>query len=437
MKVISPALQLVLTIALWSAVGSADNGKLWTPMPAPAGCPAFEVQLVQLDASRSMRRAGLFDAAKQQVKQYVGSAPECTYFLLSAFGATADVVADRFVTTDEAREALQAAVDRLRPNQKSTNLDEAAKLLEWVRYKVTEAYGERVTAFFAKILSDQASWPDPGKPAFSIKQYLAERVANGNIQVLEVALAPPGTKVAQTSVPKDYSITVTVPVESLRHFLEQADSSHREKVNRASPEPTPPAAAKTTSTSTSPSVASLGMVLLGGALLVLVIGTAIWALGRGPQNPPKVDVGPRGDKSPEAILVTETELPRAEGQRERYLRQQRVPVAPDVPVTFGTDENSHYAAGPGLDAKAPVLFTITPARNGTLVVRPNVDASVGGASVRARGSVTVPVGEAATIRVGSREFLIQPGTGETAADALFRKIAGERLRAVAPQEGQS
>ena len=169
----------VLIASVWipAMLLAGPAGDVWRPpQPVPSGCGSMKFEAVLVDVSKSMKRGGRFEQARRNIEDYLMAAAPCTLVVIGSFGLTADVHEAQFLATVDGRARLVAAVHRLRPAHTSTNLDEAAKLVELLSYQLRAAYGTPANRLVVRAYSDYESSPSIGKPEFSLGEYLARRM---------------------------------------------------------------------------------------------------------------------------------------------------------------------------------------------------------------------------------------------------------------------
>ncbi|HEX8189806.1 MAG TPA: VWA domain-containing protein, partial [Pyrinomonadaceae bacterium] len=133
--------------------------------------------VIVIDASLSMRRAGLFEEAKRRAEALAGEAPEGERVALLSFGEGYEVVSP--FTSDKG--ALRAALAGLRAGYEATDYEQALRGAEAL-FRESEAAGARRVV----MLSDfQASGWDAGRAAFKL-------APDVRLALIDVAGAPEG-----------------------------------------------------------------------------------------------------------------------------------------------------------------------------------------------------------------------------------------------------
>jgi hypothetical protein len=432
-------LSAVLLIAALdlAAVARPQDQDLWTARPRPAGCTGIiNVEALELDVSASMKL--LLPELKNQVNRYIDSAPACTLMLIGTFGETADIKADEFLTDTASRERLKDAAQRLRAAQQHTNLDEVAKAIEWLQFRLQSAYGIDGYVLAVKVLSDQISAPSGDKPKFSLQKYLERHLAGGRLQVMEVEVAPTGTALIPAPIGGPGEVSVKVPIDQLLGVLAQKLSPTIASV-APTPEAKPPVSEPTAGKETSSQI-SVKSILVGcGLLAVLAAVGLFWLAVRGkPAASVDRDIPPAPQPEvPVALIVQEVELPEdgAVGSRETVLRERvRVPVLPNVAIKFGTDANSsNYVVTPGDGVSKDEIFRLTPARGLVLYLRASKGTACAGKPVPQEG-LRLSARDPILITHGRRQWRITPSftsRSQNAGEALFAPKEPEPERSTA------
>jgi len=170
----------LVLLVLWpmATVFASEPVGVWQPPEAvPSQCAEFGAEVLLLNVSRSMLRAGEFARAQESAAQYVvRNAPECTLLIVGSFGVTADVASGEFIVDQRSRVRLSAAVLGLRANQAYTSRDEAAKLIELLSYQLCAAYGTPANKLIVRVYTDEESRGNPDAPQWTVAEYLACRM---------------------------------------------------------------------------------------------------------------------------------------------------------------------------------------------------------------------------------------------------------------------
>lgn len=401
------------------------NSALWTPKTCPTNCQSINSQLLVVDVSKSMQKNHLIDIAIEQMAQYIDTAPVGTYIIIARFGRTADVVNDKFINNQEDRENLKQSLKSLKATQPVTNLDEAAKLIEWVNLKLKDTFTDLPLSLSVKVLSDEISSPDPDKKKFSLEEYFKKELATGQIHVMEIALSTSNT--ASVSVPSNQAgyITLTIPVNGLKKLLQETSIPAREPKSQ-----TPPPVQRIVSSSF---IQKYWMVLVGST--ILLAGGIYLTRRRRDSNLEDsfIDtepVVPPTESIPTVLTIIERELPKDNTDGDaRVLRESKIAIAPSVEVTVGTNPGSAYVTKPLDGNKAERLFCIKPLQNGLAQVKSLTDDLLcNGKTIPAKG-VTVALNEPLRIQLQNREWLLKPAStngNRASADDLFARIRTNR-----------
>lgn len=346
--------------------GTSLSADVWRPpVPAPAACskPTFEVLLI--DVSRSMAHSGVFQHVQRMASDHIrDGVPACTLAVVASFGLTADVQDGAFLNDPESRQRLIRAVLALKPDHRTTNLDEAAKLVELLNYQLRAAYGFAADRLVVRVHSDFESSPSVGKPNFSLGAYLARRMEARYVRI-------PGEK----------------------NTAEEA-LTLRAKRNAA--------ALGSSSTPAQPKMpSSVLSFAVGGAVILLasLIGV-IWLRTRS-RNKLRNGGGLR------ALLVTESAESAVDGTPV-VGPERRVDVVLGVPAVFSTDTNAAtYIASVVPGAANGELFRVEPLPDGSVRVEsPHPRLTVNGEPLDLDRRLRVDIREPIRVGLGPREFAI-------------------------------
>ena len=330
-----------------------------------AACGAMQFEAVLVDVSKSMRRGGLFEQVEKNVEDYLASASPCTLVVVGSFGLTADVHEAQFLATVAGKARLVAAVRRLRATHTSTNLDEAAKLVELLSYQLRAAYGAPASRLVVRVYSDYESSPSTGKPSFSLGEYLARRM---DARYLRVSAGD-------------------VPSETKVHLQTgQGVADNRKGL--------PPG-------SKAVSKAYAGPAIAGAVVLIAGLVALIWFRSRADRR------ASRGVVTA-ALLVTERLARDGEGAAEIVREERRVEVPTGVPAVFSTDVNSAtYIAAVVPAAANGELFRVEPLADGSVRVQsPHPRLTVNDEPLDVDQRLRVDIREQIRVRLGPREFNI-------------------------------
>lgn len=437
---------------------SGPSSALWTPAARPVECVAVNAQFALLDVSKSMRSSNLFLRAVDQIRQYIDDAPACTYVILGKFGTTADVVDHGFLVTNEVRERLKASLRGLRPQHETTNFDEAAKLIEWVQFKLASAFVDAPSSLSVKVLSDGVSSPDADKSDFSLRTFFETRLISGRVNVLEIALLPSGPRPVMPSSLERYVVLAT-PVgilgELLRHTTGIADPSVVQspqsrpgtdvpaEVTQAPADLATAVRDKTTESTTGVTRGTRTrqwILIAAAAGLTLLLALLVVKRRRAITDPLDIpltgEVTPPTARVPVALLITERELSDGQNEPAHMLREsQRLPIATNASVVFGTDAGAATCVVlPVTGIQADELFRVTPTSGGLLHLKAVPQALCDGQAVPRKG-LTLAANQPFRIRIGGREWLITPTADpaeQVAADDLFARMWANRGAAADP-----
>lgn len=357
-----------LIAAFWlPAVLLADpTSEVWRPpQPVPSACESMRFEAVLVDVSKSMKRGGLFEQTRKNIEEYLAKAAPCTLVVLGSFGVTADVHDAQFLATSGARARLMSAVSGLRATHTSTNLDEAAKLVELLSYQLRATYGAPANRLIVRVYSDFESSPSTGKPNFSLGEYLARRMDARYMRV------------SAGDNPAEQTVNV------------QTDQAAKEVQTSR-----PPEAGRV-----SRQVVTLGVA--GGVILLAGMMLLVWLRARSSKSRPRA--GGLG-----ALLVTESAIAAEEGPPAAVGPERRIEVAAGVPAVFSTDATSAtYIAAVVPGGANGELFRVEPLPDGSVRIQslhPRLTVNDEPLDVDRR--LKVNIREPIRVRLGPREFNI-------------------------------
>lgn len=394
------------------AVLAQPSSSLWSPASLPNACTQVEAQALLLDGSGSMKP--IFSEVKQQIQNYIKSAPDCTYVILANFGTTADVKADSFLVGEAQRQQLIAKLSRMQANQQFTNFDEAAKLIELILLKLQQAYGEVPVSLSVKVLSDDVPDPSQGKTPFSLPDFM-KRLKTEQVNVVAVNLKPTGQSQSLPAKPGNYT-ELRIVVRELEAFLGR--NPPKPAATQPTPQPTPASPpVKPGQTADKPeSGRSLNPFLIGSGVVGAIALVAI-LFKRASKNTAAATDRMTRPTIP-ALSITESEVV---GQgNPQVLKRERVAVSPDVPVWFGTDSSQcTYVIAPMPQAEQ--LFSVTVTPKGNLRVEGKAGISCNGQPIPSKG-MELPSEETFQVQYQQRQWAIRSAANttqhKTAADFL-------------------
>ena len=105
-----------------------------------------------------MQKKDLLEKLKTQLQQDIASYEPCKLVIVAGFGVTFDVIYAGFVDDAAVRDRLMTVVKRLKATQPQTNLDEAAKGIEWVHSRLRHVYGGAFN-HRVRVLTDDVASP--------------------------------------------------------------------------------------------------------------------------------------------------------------------------------------------------------------------------------------------------------------------------------------
>ncbi len=360
----------------------------------------------------------IFSEVKQQIQNYIKSAPDCTYVIIANFGTTADVKADGFLLGEAQRQQLIAKLSQMQANQQFTNFDEAAKLIELILLKLQKAYGEVPVSLSVKVLSDDVPDPSQGKTPFSLPDFM-KRLKTEQVNVVAVNLKPTGQSQSLPAKPGNYT-ELRIVVRELETFLRR--NPPKDAATQPMPQPTsqptpasPPV--KPEQTADKPeSGRSLNPFLIGSGVVGAIAVVAI-LFKRADKNTATATDRMTRPNIP-ALSITESEV--AEQGNLQVLKRERVAVSKDVPVWFGTDSSQcTYVIAPMPQAEQ--LFSVTVTPKGNLRVEGKEGISCNGQPIPTKG-MELPSEETFQVQYQQRQWAIRSAANttqhKTAADFL-------------------
>jgi hypothetical protein len=395
-----------------------DVTQLWMPEPVPLACGQFHTELLLLDVSKSMRQKGLFDSVKDKLARSVDDTPDCNLLIIGTFGLTADIKGAQFLQDAAARARLRDVVASLTATDSQTNLDEAAKLIEWIDFKIQVAYHGDGLPLYVKVLSDHISSPSTGKPLFSLRKYLENHLSAGQLVVEEIGVLPSVT--ADLPLPSGDGAS-QISVDRLSETLLPHPAAHSPDASASDVKPRPPARgswpylwARSAFMLTTP-----GLRLVNAIVLVTVTaGLIAIFLIRRKKKPLDPD-----SAVPTALIIAETLFPRNDSDGARVIQEKRIPVAIRVPVVIGTDpsRSTFVVEQAGEDGQKDI-FRLVPLPGSQLQVFGGEGGVVNGEPIPKNGvlvSLTTPL----TLQSGSHRWMVRGVFGavnRSQADELFR-----------------
>jgi hypothetical protein len=354
-----------LLIGLLAGTRICPAADVWRPpLSVPAVCSTVAFEVVLVDVSRSMAGGGLFRGVQRDVSDRIrGRVPTCTLEIVASFGLTADVTDAAFLVDRASRERLIGTIRELKPEHPSTNLDEAAKLVELLSYQLRAAYGAPADRLIVRVYSDFESSPSTGKPKFSLGDYLARRMGARYL-----------------SIPGDANAAVQTLALHPGQGAEKAES------------PLPPDSGKMP-------VPPFALAVAGGVLLALGLVIVIrWHLSK-PQDRAPADGRLR------SLLVTESVA--TDGEAPSIAAAERpIEVATGVPAVFSTDANSAtYIASVVPGAANGELFRVEPLPDGSVRIQsPHPRLTVNNEPLDLDRWLKVDIRQPILVRLGPREF---------------------------------
>jgi len=189
-----------------------------------------QVNIYDLDVSKSMLRNNMFAAAQQALIDYVGVLPIGVHVVVIKFGLTADPIIDRKIVREHDRNDIIEAIRWLRANHDYTQFDEMVKTTKLVCYDVRNRYNENVTIGIT-VLSDGIPSPneDIGKRAFSLESIVTQTFPQSHgfnvyLVSLDEAKAQRPVVIDPGKVNKSGVITVVVPADSIASALRRINT---------------------------------------------------------------------------------------------------------------------------------------------------------------------------------------------------------------------
>lgn len=393
---IFPVIISLLIAAGVAHAAPAAPSMVWSPKDMPESCRVADVRILLADVSGSMFQRHLQGPASEQLADYVVGSPDCAYVVYGDFGLTADVRSDAWLTGPDDRAALVRAIREKPRQQKSTNLDEAAKLIDLIVGKVVVAFSGMPIAVTAVVVSDFVASPSEGKEPFDLRAFLAPRTDGLDANIVRVQLVSHTTT---TPLVLDSNGVMVVSVDRLTEALRAADPPARLVVSSSSPEVTAsPAASMATSE------APWRVIPLIVAVIIAVAAAVAWGLRRFAGAPPDiVAVEPApAPQLPRGFRITEHRLGSTPGDKGSLVGRWEVPAAAGLPITISAEPSAEVRVSPVAGAPGR-LFTLTLDRQGVVHVAGVAGAAVDGEPLSRSGSTFSP-GSGARLRIGDRQW---------------------------------
>jgi hypothetical protein len=406
---------LVMPVRLGVAaapVAAAPSAELWKPAVKPTTCEMVTVDTLVFDVSKSMAKDRLLERTKEQVIDYINQSSPCTLLVVARFGVTFDVVTDGFIDDAGAKERLAGAVRALKPNQLRTNLDEAAKGVEWLHFKLLAAYPKNAFVHEVRILTDNISSPSDEKPQFDLRKYLEAHTRDGQMYVVQAQVQAEGTSIEQ----RDGQSIQVVPVDKVLELLRQSRPPLTDLAQPQAPPGQPSLWEKV------PLYAWIGSALF----LLAVVALLMVRMLREDPKLKAAKVTPRsGPDVPTSLAIAEYEVPEGNAGKEKLLQEARIPIRANFPAVFGRDAfASAFVVSEHKGLPEHEVFRITAIPGKVLQVRAGKDVRLGD-KVISEGGVRLSAIEPFRLRFGRLEWRITPSFNAGRPDS------GERLFAVA------
>jgi len=159
----------VVVVVLCCGIAQAS----WEPLGVPSDFGGhLQVNMVFIDGSASMREgASLSPRARAAARLAIAEADEGSYVIVATFGATADVVADRFMLTAHDRGVLYEAIEGVGMNAAKTDIRALEGLVRHVYAQIAEIRGSESVGMTIRVLSDGK--PDPVDAAADTQSFEA------------------------------------------------------------------------------------------------------------------------------------------------------------------------------------------------------------------------------------------------------------------------
>jgi hypothetical protein len=384
----------------------ATVSELWTPASKPAVCETLHVDTVVFDVSRSMAKDQLLEKTKQQVIDYMSDLRPCTLFIVARFGVTFDVVADGLADTEEGRARLTKAVQNLKPNQSRTNLDEAAKGIEWVQFKLLAGNPKETFDHYVQVLTDNISSPSDEKPSFDLQKYLESHTRDGRMVVVQAQVEAEGQEIKH----QPGGAIQVVPVDRVIELL------------RSRPETTPRAMKVPTPMRMPRYLVPVGSLLLLASIVLVIVR----AMREDPDLKPLAVPHQQSTDVPASLEVSEYEIGGGGAPREKLLQEVRIPIRPSLPTVFGRNAyRSAFVVSAHKDLPEQELFRITAVPGRLLQIEAARGVLMGDNEVPENG-VRVGASDLVRLRCGILEWRIRPSFQVAQADAGKSLFAAAR-----------
>jgi|GEM_PF-6503229 len=192
-----------------------------------------QVNLYDIDVSKSMLKNNMFAAAQQALIDHVRILPIGVHIVVIKFGLTADVVIDRRITSDRDRQDIIEAIRWLAATHDYTQFDEMVKQTKLICYDVRSRYNDQVTIGIT-VLSDGISSPNKtiGKVTFNLESIVTQtfpqsRGFNVYLVSLEEARTKRPVVIDPEKVNRSGVVTVVVPADSIAAALRRINTIER------------------------------------------------------------------------------------------------------------------------------------------------------------------------------------------------------------------
>ncbi len=412
MRTFTLALPSLLAISAMTAWGS----DLWMPPQRPATCATVAVEDYVIDLSGSMHTTnGLRANLKEQITPDISSSAPCRLVIIADFGVTFDVIDAGFADDPNVKQHLVTVVRKLKASQPQTNLDEAAKGIEWVHSRLARAYGESFT-HRVRVLTDDVAAPSPGKEPFSIAAYFKSLSGSDRMTVVEDQIDAEGAHLGSSRGSGQSEIKVV--------RLEDVMVAMRTMGQPASfvAAPAPDISDKATKHGQGhPNHSSWMFAFV--AVLVVLIGGGVWiAAVRGKIEPPDLVAAPP-DPVPAELHIQEYEFPEEgrPGQSPKLRQDTRVAVRMNMPVRFGRDAMRYQfvvSDQKGMPNDEIVRLTLVPGQ--VAEVRGARGLQIGGVPIEEQ-TVRVSTQQPIAMRLGHLEWRVVavPKSSNNAGMRLF------------------
>lgn len=398
----------LLLVALFGFLPATVGARFdWESAPRPLETESpVQVRLLVLDDSGSMPARTRSARVRAAAGHAISTAEKGTYVIVATFGATARVVAHRFVLEGYDREVLLDAVEGILMDAQHTDVAVLEHLIEGVRTELTSNFGPSGFRLEVEVLTDGKPDPAPRKNV---------------VQTFNLLLGQPTNRTALGDGLFLY-----------RAAFESLSENPTATINPTTPTSSATAEERTDATPARQSDPTRSWTVpiqvrrwqySGAAIAALLFALLLLGRFRGrraPQTDARQVPDPTSVESSSVFIVTETE---GSGDDREVLRdRERVSVVREAAVAFGTDAGRCACiAAPIPGIEDGEFFRLALTRRRKLQIRAIAGTLLNNKPVPKRG-LRFRYCESFRVSLGGREWLIALEEAErqpSDADDLF------------------